>query len=328
MRFNNMVLIKNLEMNEDIENFYEQVEKGWEIDYKIESEEKISNIIIACSDNTESAGNLLKQYIGTIPVIVCNSSIPKYASKETCVIVLGYGYDNEIIISMYREALKQGCKVISISNTDKLREISNLNNKPHIILETVANYNYCYGYLFFSVLKILQNSKLIESQEENYRKTLKILKHNNFENLSEELSEKLNEKTLIFYGTEKFKEVVKHFKLNINKFSNIPSYSNSFPGLSFSEPSGFGLRTEDHFVLILKGENENIKISKLISKTKDEIRNRGVPVTEMAIKGDCYLTQIFSSTLIGDWISLNLANKLENNPYHDSINGIREVLKR
>jgi len=39
----------------------------------------------------------------------------------------------------------------------------------------------------------------------------------------------------------------------------------------------------------------------------DMVKEKGAEITEIEIKGDCFLTKLFSAIYIGDWVSYYLA---------------------
>lgn len=307
-----MVVLDKEGMYEGIEKFSDQIVGGWELAEDVRVDDSISNIIIAGVGDAIISGHIIKQYLKDykLQVFVAEDfKIPSFANKDSLVFIVSYKDHAEETVSMYRDALKKGCHTITIEDGSKLKELCTLSSTQHLLLPKDLHKRLSYGYLFFSMLKILQNSKLVEEQEDYLKRTMRVLKHNKFEELTTDLVEKINNKIPLVYSSPHLEAVALKWKTSFNNTTKIPSFYSVFPSLSYNEISGFYKQEDNFYVIILKSDNEDQKIKKRITKTKELIRNQGVPVTEMAITGDCYLTKIFSALIIGDWISYALAIK-------------------
>ncbi len=298
-------------MYEIIENIPSQIREGYELGKDI-SFSNITNIIVAAVGGSAIPGQILKQYLknSNIPVyLVEEYVIPSFADSTSLVFAISYSGDAEETLSMYRDALKKGCHVVTIGAGGKLREVSAHNKTRNLHIPYGIAPRMAYAYMFFPMLKILENSGLIESQKENVKKTLKVIENNKFEDITENFAERINQKIPLIYTSPDYECVAKKWKLNFNENTEIPAFYNIFPSASHNEIAGFAKKGEEFYVLIIKSGDEDLRLQKRIGVAKDIIREIGVSVTEMAITGDAYLTKIFSAILIGDWLSYHLAIK-------------------
>lgn len=316
-------------MYEIIENLYEQVERGYEFSKQVSINTPISNIIIAAVGGSAIPGYILKQYLknSKIPVFVIEDyKLPNFAGRESLVFVISYSGDAEETVSMYRDALKKECNIITIGAGGKLREISSLSRTTHILVPKEIPTRLAYPYLFFPMLRILENSKIIPEQKEFVKRVVKILKHNKFEDITESISGKIMGKIPIIYASTSYEVVARKWKLNFNENTEIPAFFNTFPSATHNEIAYFLRNNSQFYVLIIKSEEDEQMLKRRSLIVKDVLRETGVPVTEIGVTGDCYLVRLFSAMLIGDWLSYNLAIKIGVDPSPTRV--IAEIKKR
>ncbi|MBR9691069.1 hypothetical protein GOV08_05290 [Candidatus Woesearchaeota archaeon] len=325
-----MAVLDKKGLYEDIEHFYELVEQGYSLGDELKIPENFGQyfkIYVCGVGSSISAGYLLKQYLTNFRVeVVEDYTLPNTADNKTLVFVLSFGEDYNEAVSMYRDAHKKRCGIITIDDGRKLKELCELNNTPCLQLQKVESHQLAYVQMFFAMLKTLEKLDMIEPQTEYVRRTLKILKHNNFQELTEEMSKKLINKMPLIYTSKRFEAVARKWKQNFNLRVKTPSFYNVFPSLSFHEITGFEKNTAEFYSLIIGSDDDDKNVKKIKSASKEVLRSKGVPVTEVAITGDSYLVKLFSAMLIGEWLSYNLAIKRDVDPSKDS--AFEELKKR
>ena len=90
--------------------------------------------------------------------------------------------------------------------------------------------------------------------------------------------------------------------------SKIPAFSASLPELNHNELNGYVNASKDFHVFFLVFDDDFSRIKKRATITKELITSKGITATELEIKGG-FLPKIFSSLLLGDWISYYTALK-------------------
>ena len=73
---------------------------------------------------------------------------------------------------MYRQVAKTGAKIITISSGGKLKEVALFNRNKHISIPPGHAPRQAYGAMFFALLTVLENSKIIPEEKENIKKHL------------------------------------------------------------------------------------------------------------------------------------------------------------
>ncbi|MBR9675561.1 bifunctional phosphoglucose/phosphomannose isomerase [Candidatus Woesearchaeota archaeon] len=312
-------------------NFSEQIYKGVASAANINIIEEINKIVICGMGGSALPGYLLKQYLYDIPIpifVVEDYDLPSYVDKETLVFAVSYSGNTEETISAYKQAIKSGAKTIAISSGGKLKELCEINKTP--LISVIPSYapRQAYGILFFPMLKVLENSKIIPEENENIKKLLLALKKTNFEDMGRTLANRLLNKTPLIYASSSLGVAAWKWRINLNENTKILAFSNVFPALDHNELNGFDQVIGDYYVIILRDEKESKKLAKRIEATKKLIKEKGVQVTEVGITGDCYLTRLFSAILIGDWATYYLSIMYEKNPYSTPmIDKLKELLR-
>lgn len=324
-------------MYEIIENLYIQVERGYESSKNIslnpEIYPEISKIIIAGVGGSILCGHILKQYLKNyeLPVFVVEDyKLPNFVNKNSLVFIVSYSGNSDEAIHMYKDGLKKECQIITIGSGGKIRELSSINKTKHVLLPKSIPSRLAYPYFFFSIIKILENSMLIENQLENVNRVINVLKHNKFNDITENIAEKLIWKIPIIYASSNYEVVALKWKLNFNENSEIPSFYNIFPSAMYNELACFSKASysnnKDFYVLLIQSEEDNQILKKRSNIVKNILRESNIPVTEIVVTGDCYLVRLFSAMLIGDWLSYHLAIKKGIDPTPTKI--VEEIKKR
>jgi len=298
-------------MKEILDDFPNQIKKGIELAKDKAVKGNIQNIILIGMGGSALAGEILKCYLKyelKIPfMILRNYSLPAFADKRTLIIASSYSGNTEETITAYREAIRKNIPTIAIASGGKLEELSRLNKNPFIKLPKGIQPRLSIGYSFFALLKILENSKIIESKKEDTKKTEKALKKPMFKEMAKKLAKKIKGKIPIIYSSDDLSCVAYKWKIDMNENAKIHAFYNVIPEMNHNELVGYTNLLGNYHVLILKDDEDYDRIKKRIKINKELIKKKDIGLTEVEIRGECFLTKIFSAIYIGDWVSYYLA---------------------
>ena len=302
-----------------LEDFSNQVRDAWKLaeDIKISD---IDRIIITGMGGSALSGEILKSYLFNnfkIPVeINKNYDLPEYANSKTLLWVSSYSGNTEETIEAFRKGNRKGCQIIAITSGGKLAELARKLNKTLIKMPSGIQPRLAYGYSFFPILKILQNSGLIENKDIEIKKLVEVLGKDIYKKKAEELSKKLEGKIPVIYSSERLYAVAYKWKINFNENSKIPAFCNYFPELNHNEMMGYTKLNGNYYILIIKDDYDDRRIKKRMEATKKIIQSCGTPVLELELTGTSDLMKIFSTIYLGDWTSyfLALRNKVDPTP--------------
>lgn len=316
-----------------LEKFGDQIKEGYLLGEKIEFSGEIEEIIVSGMGGSALPGEILQSVLDKlkIPVIVSKDyNLPEFAGSKTLVFAISYSGNTEETIESFKEAWRKGCKVIVITSGGRLAELADEKKVPIILVPEGLPPRLAYGYQFFSILKVLENSEIIKSIEKDIEKTASIIsKYKSFKERAEDFLEDVVEKIPIIYTSSSMKAVAYKWKINFNETSKKQAFYNVFPEMNHNELVGFMdecRAKKDFFVFFIKDEDENRKINKRIDFTKQIIKKQGIDTTEINLTGHSRLSKIFSAIYIGDWLAYLLAKKTGVDP--DAVELIEELKKK
>lgn len=262
---------------------------------------------------------LLRTYLENIGCkkqlnLVRDYTIPSWVSKKGFLFVISYSGNTAETISAYRQAYREGHKMVVITAGGKLREFAEKNGVPLILLPKGYQPRHSVYIMLGALLQILQNSGIIEKHEHLIEEAVRILHKPIFENMGKQLAEKINGKIPIIYTTPKLGDVGQRWKICFNENTKIHSFCNNIPELNHNELNAYITRKGEFHILFLVDEEETKAHRGRISATKQIVKEEGYPTTEIVIKGPSYLARLLSAVHIGDWTSYYYAQHLGVDP--------------
>ncbi len=279
----------------------------------------LNNIVVLGMGGSGFTGDLLKVYLyeNAIPVFVIKDYVlPKYVNRKSLVFAISYSGNTEETISAYRSAIRRGCKVVSISSGGKLKELAKMNKNPHINVPTGIQPRLATPYLFIPILNVLNYSGLIDDQEDIVKKCVKNLKSGSYqiEQSVKDLAGKVKGKIPIIYSSQKLFCVAEKWKTDINENAKTHAFYNVFPEFNHNEICGYENPNGNFHIIILKDSEDHQKIKDRIKVFKKIMKPYNISLTEIAVKGDNFLSRLFSSIWMGTYLGYFLALEYETDP--------------
>lgn len=265
------------DMRTVLNEFPKQIEESKKLTEDISLEHQFNHVYILGMGGSALPGDLLKCYIDpkTIPItVIKNYNIPKTIDKNSLVFAISYSGNTEETINSYREAIKTGAKIVSISAGGKLKELAKMNNNIHISVNQGIQPRQAIAYLFFIVLYILMNSKIIEDKSKEIQDTIETLKKDLYEENAKNLAIKIQNKIPIIYSSENMSIIAEKWKISFNENAKTPAFFNVFPELNHNEMNGFINVFGDYFIIIIKDEDDHPRIKKRMKVFKDLIKEK------------------------------------------------------
>ena len=98
-------------------------------------------------------------------------------------------------------------------------------------------------------------------------------------------------------------------KNSLNKFAGTHAFTNSLIDAEYSDVFAFNKLNGNYYVIIIRDNDEDLRIKKSLESMKSQVKLAGVDVIEIGITGSSYLTKLLSTVLIGLWTSYYLSLK-------------------
>ena len=296
-----------------LDDFPNQINKGFfELADKVKVEGDFKNIVFVGMGGSALPGDIVKTLlrdIAKVPIIVHKSyNLPKFVDRDTLLFVVSYSGNTEETLDAYKAAKGRGCKIVVVTSGGNLRKFGESDKKPMVLIPSGIAPRLSVGYMFFGVLRVLQNSGIVKDNSDSVKKLVEKLKNPEFKMKGEELATKLIDKIPIIYSSDTMDVVAEIWKIAFNENSKIAAFYNYFPELNHNEMLGFTIPKANFHVIMIREEDCNKRIAKRFKVTK-EIIAKNASTTEVVVKGESHLLNIFTAVYIGYWTSYYLALK-------------------
>jgi glucose/mannose-6-phosphate isomerase len=307
-------------LREVILNFPNQFEVGLKLAKNIKIKGSFRSVMVSGMGGSSLSADILKTYLSKtyfkneknrVFEIFQNRTykLPREAYGGALNLFLSYSGNTEETLESLQEAIKSKLPSIGISTGGKLKEICKKNNIPCVILPSGIQPRYATGYFFSAMLQILKNCGLTNTSLEEISKLARKLEEDilELEKKGKNISRKIIGKTPIIYSAEDYQSLAMIWKIKINENAKTPAFWNYFPELNHNEMVGFTLPQAKFHILSLippKNHPQNLKRMEI---TAELLRKKEVGTTFVNMPGNNVFENIFSTLILGDWISYYLA---------------------
>ncbi len=320
------------DMLETLNSYASQLRDALELGKGVEVNSNINRIIIAGMGGSAWPGDILAAILREekikIPIeIVRDYFLPAYVDEKTLVFVVSYSGNTEETILMYSSALKKNAQTVVITSGGKLRWLIKEADKQVSLIRIPSGYEprLATGFILVSMLNVLRGILPVNPLM-NINKTVEALaKTNAYSQKALEVAERLFGKIPLIYTSNRFFPAAYVWKISINETAKMHAFCNSFSEINHNELSGFIQPNGSYHVLIIKDEMDYGQVKKRMNLTKAIIREHGVDVTELLVKGDSFMTKMLTVIYLGLFTAYHLA--LKNNVNPSSVD-LQENLKK
>ena len=277
---------------------------------------EISNIIISGLGGSAISADLIKNYLVDeieIPIVVNrNYSLPKFASKNTLFIASSYSGNTEETISALKQAIEIGCKIVCITTGGEVELIAKSNKIPCVKVQPGFQPRYSLGLSFFSLLKVLQELKLISDQTKIVDSVISLWKEKGIEyskegNYAYTFAESLVGFIPVIYSVADSTSAVGYrFKCQLNENSKLHAFHNEIPEMNHNEIIGWESYQEKLFhskIINIIDKTYHPQIQKRFDILKDIFSKSGVETLTLKSNEKLFKVRLLDLIYLGDWIS-------------------------
>ena len=266
---------------------------------------KARGFVVGGMGGSHLAADLIKAAEPNLDLIIHkNYGLPTLPIKselmEKLFIAVSYSGDTEEILDFAEQALVKKFAVTAISKGGKLITFAQKNNLPHIVLpEANLPPRLATGFVTTALLKFMGQEDEIAS--------LRVIRFAIEPN--KKIAEVIGNYIPIFYASEKNETLANFWKIIINETSKQPAFANVFPELNHNEMTGFanGDRISDFIFVFIKDEDDQSRIIKRMTMTKQILAELGGKVLDINLTGANRWEKIINSVLLTHWTAYYLA---------------------
>lgn len=310
-----------------VEKFPDQIKDAVSLADRIRIKGRVDNIVVCGMGGSAIPGDLLRDYLRdeiNVPVIVNkNYGLPKFVDQKSLIFVVSYSGNTEETLSAYREAKKRKAKIVCITSGGELGALC----KESILIPEDMPPRLALAYLFFPILGVLQNSRLIKRQDRAIDETINLLR--NFDGKgAQKLSVKLYKRIPVVYASEKYGAVAYRWQTQFNEDAKILAHHNVFSEMNHNEIEAYSKLVEDNAAVIMIRDKKDLpQIKKRMNITSGIIKKQ-VYLYNIELKGKSLLAKTFYAIHFGDYLSYYLALLNNVDPIRtDKIEDLKKRLK-
>ncbi len=246
--------------------------------------------------------------------------LPNHVSKNTLVIASSNSGRTAETLSGFKEALRLGAKVITITAGGDLGQATENSGNPMLKVDYHGEPRTALGYSFLAPLGIMvqlnlirdMSSEIDESVNElsNLVKTKIGMDVRRQNNTSKQMAHCFRSRLPVIYGGGIFSGVSHRWKTQLNENSKVWAQWEVLPDANHNAVVGYLMPhtvKELVFVLLLKPHNLPTEMSARYEVTRELMQNQGVDNQTLEGYGESVLSQILTASLIGDYTSYYLA---------------------
>ena len=265
-----------------------------------------------------------------------NLSKTHIASRPFCLFI-SYSGNTEETVSVAKDAINQNLEWAAISSGGELLELATKYNKNFIKVPDGLQPRAAFGLMTKAVINFLPEQikeVFIDACEEagNYLNNLTEDDSSEVFEISKNIASQIGSKTAVIYaGSELTYLVAQRWKTQINENSKSKAYVGFMPEVHHNEILSWEADQEgskNNFILILLRGDDHKKIDNRFEFTKELIGSKVDTIDVRNISSENLIKDLFHLVLIGDLVSVNLADHLKIDPFNiDAIENLKKKLK-
>lgn len=324
-------------------NTFEQIEYAWNNKFDLSNlKNNFNSVIVSGLGGSAISADLMQNFLKDelkIPFIVNrNYYLPQFAGINTLVIISSYSGNTEETNAVFELALERGCSIVCITTGGRAGKLAEENNVPVVKLKPGYQPRYSLGISFFSLLKVMQDLKLIGNQDEAVKK-VKELWAKNGKIFSEEnnpalkyAEEILGFIPVIYSAADITSAVGYRFKCQFNENSKLHAFHNILPEMNHNEIIGWESFSDIQFnakLINILDKDYHPQIKRRFLITSELAANQKAELINLESSEENFKVRIMDLIYLCDWITYYTALLRGFDPSEiDNINYLKEKLAK
>ena len=295
-----------MQINQDIMNFFEMWNSA-EFEQSVLGE---GRIIISGMGGSGIGGQILSSisdFEGFANITYWNNyNLPKWANKDCLVICVSYSGNTAETLSAAKNALDLGCNLEIITTGGKLKKIAEENNLHVTNIEKGHQPRAALPLL----LKALVSRVGLPSMDQEIKEVSELkLPINKAKSIASQIKGTIP----CIYSSDLMNPVAYRWRCQIQENAKQLAFNHQIPEMNHNEIVGWTLPNSQMSVILIRDSNEEEQIKNRFEATKN-VAWDSVKIVECTSEGKTPLARIMSMVILGDLVSLELAQLNDVNP--------------
>jgi len=328
-------------MLEHVLNLGNQLKTDLEVSQEFTSID-YDRILIVGMGGSGVAGDVLKLILNKhtnidVEVRKTYNLTKNHSSTRPFCLFISYSGNTEETLSAAQDAINENLEWSVISSGGELLELATKYNKNFVKVPTGLQPRAAFGLMTKAVINFLPNSiksNFLNACDDagNYLNNLIEDVSNEVFDISKNIANQIGTKTAVIYaGSELTYLVAQRWKTQINENSKSKAYVGFMPEIHHNEILSWEADQEgskNNFILILLRGDDHKKIDNRFEFTKELIGSKVDILDVRNISSENLIKDLLHLVLIGDLVSVELANQLKIDPFNiDAIENLKKKLK-
>jgi glucose/mannose-6-phosphate isomerase len=285
--------------------------------------DRSNKVVIAGMGGSAIAGDLvgdLASLQGTIPIwVVRDFRLPFALDQRSLVIVCSYSGNTAETLSMFRQALKAGARIMVVTGGGLLAKEAKAQGIPHIHVSIPGEPRSAVGYTLLLLLASLHRLGMVETSEDDVQAATAGLRQQALQlgeevtarnNPAKQLALELQGKLILIYGGGIFSGMARRWKTQLNENAKAWAFFETIPELlhnsieAFTASPGIAERTK---ALLLQSDTGADQLRDRYRVVTQLLQQSGVSYRALESGVGRPLQQLLSMLLLGDYVSYYLA---------------------
>jgi len=301
---------------------------------------EVRQIVILGMGGSAAGGDLLRAYMaGRLPIpiqISRGDGLPAGLGPETLLVAVSYSGNTEETLAAFADALPKSPMAFGVTTGGSLAALVERQGLPGIRVPSGLMPRSALGFLFFSLLKILDAKGIMPFPKEDVAEALPLVEQlaagfgparPTRDNEAKRLAVALEPRIPVVYGGPTTAMPAYRWKTQIEENAKRLALSGVLPELNHNEVEGWADSEARRFhIVLLRDRGEGDGLARRMVVTRDLLRRRVGDVSEVWSRGEGFLARLLSLIVLGDWVSYYLASLRGVDPW--TIPAIDELKQR
>ena len=330
-----------------IQTLPEQLQNAWDLGHSLplSLKDDIEAILVAGMGGSAIGADLLAAYLApgcSIPIYIQRDyDLPSWAKNpKTLVVACSHSGDTEETLSIFEQALKSHCQVLSISTGGKLTADAKTAGVPAWTFIHHGQPRAAVGYTFGLLLALVSRLGLIADQENEISRTIQAMhiQQARFEpdvpvvkNPAKRMAGQLFGRWVTIMGSGYLAPVARRWKCQISEVAKTWAQFEFLPEADHNTLAGGFNPSElinQMMVLFLRAPSDHPRNRLRSDLTRKGFMLEGMNTDFIDAVGDGPLAHIWTSLHYGDYVSYYLAMAYEVDPSPvEAIQGLKDEMK-